>query len=313
MVLDIVASRCASCVLDKAAAEFYRYPSGRLDCYCRDCRRLMDRIREANQTPARAAKRRRAQNLSRQTAQRIKTSAACLDCLEVHPYFVMDFDHIENKRLAISSMIGSYSHIAIIEEAAKCEAVCANCHRLRTFLRRKDASAPAGAARLGKKRQTKFAEDWLPAEPLSGKTKPCRTCKRDLPVESYRRRHNSDLRLSECVFCVAEYMATWHQNMGSDLRLALSEKRDLRRHQITERVKRYKEDRGCQDCLRAFPHFVLDLDHVRGIKTMEVSRLASAGYSWEKIAEELSKCEVVCANCHRYRTAKRAGLQLRSN
>jgi hypothetical protein len=29
------------------------------------------------------------------------------------------------------------------------------------------------------------------------------------------------------------------------------------------------------------------------------------GFSWAAIKKEISKCEVVCANCHRIRTHKR--------
>ena len=40
-----------------------------------------------------------------------------------------------------------------------------------------------------------------------------------------------------------------------------------------------------------------------------VSTMANLSRPWTAILEELSKCEVVCANCHRKRTAA----QLRSS
>jgi hypothetical protein len=35
-----------------------------------------------------------------------------------------------------------------------------------------------------------------------------------------------------------------------------------------------------------------------------VTLLVRGAYSWKAIEEEISKCEVRCANCHRRRTAK---------
>ena len=48
---------------------------------------------------------------------------------------------------------------------------------------------------------------------------------------------------------------------------------------------------------------VLDFDHVRDKKTLNVPRMAAARtYGWERIQQEIAKCEVRCANCHRKRT-----------
>ena len=48
----------------------------------------------------------------------------------------------------------------------------------------------------------------------------------------------------------------------------------------------------------------LELDHRPGTaKIKAVSEMH--GYSAERILEEINKCDVVCANCHRVRTAKR--------
>ncbi len=47
---------------------------------------------------------------------------------------------------------------------------------------------------------------------------------------------------------------------------------------------------------------MLDFDHVRE-KVIEVSILVGNGTSWKRIEEEIAKCVVRCANCHRKKTA----------
>lgn len=68
-------------------------------------------------------------------------------------------------------------------------------------------------------------------------------------------------------------------------------------------VRQYKERRPCVDCAGRFPAEVMDFDHVRGVKLFELSE--AAGRSLEIIAREIAKCDLVCANCHRLRTASR--------
>jgi hypothetical protein len=50
----------------------------------------------------------------------------------------MDFDHRDpdTKRYTVTRMIGRAGTETILAEVAKCDIVCANCHRLRTFDRR---------------------------------------------------------------------------------------------------------------------------------------------------------------------------------
>jgi hypothetical protein len=49
---------------------------------------------------------------------------------------------------------------------------------------------------------------------------------------------------------------------------------------------------------------VLEFDHI-GPKRGNLAEYVSHGYSLRRIAAELAHCEVVCANCHRRRTAAR--------
>ena len=56
----------------------------------------------------------------------------CVDCGQTD-IIVLQFDHLANKERDVANMLtGSWSWSAIEKEIAKCEVVCANCHRIRT-------------------------------------------------------------------------------------------------------------------------------------------------------------------------------------
>ena len=63
----------------------------------------------------------------------------CLDCGHSFPTYCMDFDHVPDrgeKLMEISQMARRRaSWAAIHAELAKCDVVCANCHRIRTHER----------------------------------------------------------------------------------------------------------------------------------------------------------------------------------
>lgn len=67
----------------------------------------------------------------------------------------------------------------------------------------------------------------------------------------------------------------------------------------------HKLAHGCADCGYNANAYALQFDHVRGDKKQAVSDLIRSDYSWNTIKEEMSKCEVVCANCHAIRTQSR--------
>lgn len=60
----------------------------------------------------------------------------CMDCQKIYPPYVMDFDHLRDKCFDIGSAISTQKSLSLIlEEITKCEVVCANCHRDRTYKR----------------------------------------------------------------------------------------------------------------------------------------------------------------------------------
>jgi hypothetical protein len=62
----------------------------------------------------------------------------CIDCGQVFPPYVMQFDHRDpaTKSHLVTQMTGRAGTARILAEVAKCDIVCANCHRDRTFRRR---------------------------------------------------------------------------------------------------------------------------------------------------------------------------------
>jgi hypothetical protein len=72
--------------------------------------------------------------------------------------------------------------------------------------------------------------------------------------------------------------------------------------QLRELLRRIKEENPCIDCGNRYPFYVMDFDHARGVKEFEI-RIGVAGRKgWSRIYDEIAKCDIVCANCHRIRT-----------
>ena len=66
-----------------------------------------------------------------------------------------------------------------------------------------------------------------------------------------------------------------------------------------------KAERGCYDCGGFFPPEAMDWDHRPGtVKSFDVSD-SMGSRSFDAIADEIAKCDLVCANCHRVRTKAR--------
>ena len=92
---------------------------------------------QKQKTKARSQKRREEiRNLIRSH----KEGIPCNDCGILYPYYIMDFDHVEDNKVEnISKMAQWYSIEEILVEIKKCEIVCSNCHRQRTYDRKNAA------------------------------------------------------------------------------------------------------------------------------------------------------------------------------
>lgn len=76
-------------------------------------------------------------NKNRRYIIEYKKSSLCADCGLDYPYWILEFDHLgeELKVANISSMVNDYTLEQVKSEIAKCDVVCANCHKHRTWMR----------------------------------------------------------------------------------------------------------------------------------------------------------------------------------
>jgi hypothetical protein len=135
---------CNKCHLEKPLDQFNKNAAKRdgKQTFCRDCQRAQyKQYYESDDSPERARVRR-----SNEVIRKLKRdyvvdmkNVPCTDCGVRYPSYVMDFDHLYDKDGDISSMLNFWNLEKIREEVEKCEVVCANCHRQRTYARREAA------------------------------------------------------------------------------------------------------------------------------------------------------------------------------
>lgn len=76
------------------------------------------------------------------------------------------------------------------------------------------------------------------------------------------------------------------------------------RKRILKEVRRIKSTTPCSDCKTLYPYYVMHFDHVTGTKQGNINRMVYTS-SYQSVLVEISKCDVVCANCHHIRTYTR--------
>lgn len=72
---------------------------------------------------------------SRRFLASLKANKPCMDCGTQYPPYVMDWDHVRGKKRNVISKMAGSSKEDLFAEIAKCDLVCSNCHRIRTFNR----------------------------------------------------------------------------------------------------------------------------------------------------------------------------------
>ena len=68
-----------------------------------------------------------------------QNNSMCTDCKISYPPHILDFDHLRDKSFGITEASAKkVSMENLLAEIDKCEIVCSNCHRHRTYMRSKN-------------------------------------------------------------------------------------------------------------------------------------------------------------------------------
>lgn len=137
----------------------------------------------------------------------------------------------------------------------------------------KDRAAAQATARAEKNRAAR-------------KEKTCPKCGHPKSVEDFHKR--GDLPMGYCKVCQRGVVKERKQIVRAENR------------RLADDLKR----RPCMDCGQSFEPCAMDFHHRDSqTKSFDVATAVWGGMVWARIEAEIQKCDVVCAVCHRYRTA----------
>ena len=139
--------RCSSCGLDKPLDDFHRDGRPGRDgrqVWCKGCRKEYDRLYHASTRVLRLEQKRAWKAGRVAWGWTLKEGRPCADCGGVFHPVAMQWDHRPGtqKRGEISRMVDRASRKDLLSEIEKCDLVCANCHAVRTYERRRDVAQP---------------------------------------------------------------------------------------------------------------------------------------------------------------------------
>ena len=131
--------QCKRCFEYKAEDEFSRKTKTQLHSYCKSCVREHSKQHYRENSKSYQDRVDAKKSKLRKLVEELKTNKPCMDCKIIYPSYVLDFDHREDetKVAEISNLVNNGNLESLLEEIAKCDIVCSNCHRERTHRRSK--------------------------------------------------------------------------------------------------------------------------------------------------------------------------------
>lgn len=131
--------------------------------------------------------------------------------------------------------------------------------------------------------------------------KTCSTCKQEKKLEDFNKNNRSDDGHQwRCRQCIKDWYA-----LNNELHKANVKARNSKFKALAKDYVNSLKNAPCTDCGMFFIPFVMDFDHINNNKVKDICTMVGNGAGVIQIQEEIDKCELVCANCHRIRTWNR--------
>ncbi len=244
----------------------------------------------------------------------------CVDC-GCTDITVLEFDHRDpaEKDFAVGELARVAEWQRVLREIEKCDVRCANCHRIRTGeqfgwakvngVRTDPGTVRPGAS--GRYHKVNAPRQEILLSPDVDGLRRCSRCGERKPLSDFPFRDvRAGLRGHYCRECQAEYRRSHYEAHKPDYMKRAVTESILKKQDILIRLFEYLGSHPCVDCGTADIR-VLEFDHIdSAIKTMDVAKMIGRR-SWRTILQEIEKCEVRCASCHRKRTAQQRGWKVR--
>lgn len=137
----------------------------------------------------------------------------------------------------------------------------------------------------------------------------CNTCNEEKSTDDFYFRNKKEGKLhGRCKICSEQSRKNkeHYEKYKDDYKARSKVRKKKVINENTDHLLAYLEHHPCVDCGNTNP-IVLEFDHLdRKEKEFTISSKMS-DYSWDRIMTEIKKCEVVCSNCHKIRTANQFG------
>lgn len=108
-------------------------------------------------------------------------------------------------------------------------------------------------------------------------------------------------RHEQCKSCKAKHNKSYYKRHSAKLKVESRKRRLERQNHNQEALYRYLLAHPCIECGESEP-ILLEFDHL-GDKSNGIANMI-AHQSWDTIELEISKCQVLCVVCHRFKTAR---------
>ncbi len=140
----------------------------------------------------------------------------------------------------------------------------------------------------------------------------CSKCRVKKDEKDYYWKNKQLNRLhAQCKDCYRDhrksYSADHYLKYGDQYRLRAKARRIEIRRSIQRNLVEYLKDKKCAQCTESDIR-VLEFDHINpNDKKFGIALAVRNGMKWEAILFEIKKCQILCANCHKKRTAEQFG------